>query len=78
MPLGPPGSAGGGPAWRYEVGEQLRPIRQTCPVCNGKGVVLMPRFGMSSDGTAGTVHVEERCRTCVGDGWLDRGRVRAG
>lgn len=59
------------------MGERLRPIRQMCPICNGKGSVLVPRFGMSTDGTTGTVHVEEQCRICDGDSWLDRGQVRA-
>lgn len=52
-----------------------RPLRQLCPTCNGKGSVLVPTFGLSSDGTAGSVHVEQRCRHCDGGGWLDRGRV---
>jgi len=60
------------------VGGRLRLIRQMCPVCNGKGAVLVLRFGMSSDGSVGTVHVEERCRVCVGDSWLDRGRIHVG
>ncbi|HEX5497474.1 MAG TPA: hypothetical protein VFX70_23195 [Mycobacteriales bacterium] len=55
--------------------DRLRSVRQMCPICNGKGAVLVPRYGMSSDGTAGTVHVEEQCRTCVGDSWLERGQV---
>lgn len=54
---------------------RMRALRQVCPTCSGKGTVLVPRFGMSSDGTAGTVHSEERCKHCSGGGWLDRGSV---
>lgn len=57
-------------------GTGTRVLRQQCPTCQGKALVLAPRFGLSTDGTAGTVHVQERCPDCAGASWLDRGSVR--
>lgn len=41
-----------------------------CEMCRGEGAVFVPRLGISSDGSNGTIHAPMDCRPCKGLGWI--------